>query len=158
MEELLTKPEVILGEFECRKQEINQVDLTKEINGVERRLTELDRQQEELLSWALRGFLEETVTKENQKINQYRDNLNNRLIDLKARLAEAKQSEVDLDGIKHFCKLASGNLADFTYNEKRLVVEALQLEVWLDGNAISITGVIPSCGIASIQLKPGHRG
>ena len=83
--------------------------------------------------------------------------MNNRLADLQAKLTEARENEVDLEGIKHFCKLASENLANFNYAEKRLAIEALQREVWLDGEDISITGVIPSCDIASTQLKPGHR-
>ena len=158
VEELLVRPEIIFSEIERRRQEINLTKLTGEMHAVEKRLIELDGQQAELLSWALKGFPEETVTKENLKINQYRENLNNRLADLQARLTEARENEVDLEGIKHFCKLASENLANFNYAEKRLAIEALQIEVWLDGKDISITGVIPSCDIASTQRKPGHRG
>ena len=158
VEELLVRPEIIFSEIERRRQEINLTKLAGEMHAVEKRLIELDGQQTELLSWALKGFPEETITKENLKINQYRENLNNRLADLQARLTEARESEVDLEGVKHFCKLASENLANFNYAEKRLAIEVLQIEVWLDGEDILITGVIPSCDIASTQLKPGHRG
>ena len=99
MEELLVRPEIIFSEIERRRQEINLTKLTGEMRAVEKRLIELGGQQTELLSWALKGFPEETVTKENLKINQYRENLNNRLADLQARLIEVRTNEVDLYGV-----------------------------------------------------------
>ena len=78
LKQLLTRPETIVAELERRKHETNQVDFTKELSTIEKRLADLDRQQEELLGWALKGFSEEIVVKENRKINQYRDNLKDR--------------------------------------------------------------------------------
>ena len=129
IEELLTNPDIIMTELERRKSEVNQESLTSEIGSIEKRLADLDRQQEDLLSWALGGFPKETVVKENAKINQYRDSLNSRLSELTAKVGEAKQTELDLVGLKHFCELAQHNLKNFSYEEKRLALEALRIEV-----------------------------
>jgi len=101
---------------------------------------------------------EETIVRENTKINRYRDSLKSRLSELSTRIAEVRQDELDLAGVKHFCQLASENLANFTYADKRLALEALRIEVWIDGEDISIPGAVPTCDIATTQLKPGHWG
>lgn len=155
---MLTRPETILAELERRKHEGNQADLTKELSDIERRLTNLDRQQEELLGWALKGFPEEAIVGENSKINQYRDSLKSRLSELSTRMAEVEQAELDLPGVKHFCTLASENLTNFTYADKRLALEALRIEAWINGEDILIKGAIPAYDIASTQLKRGHQG
>ena len=70
------------------------------------------------------------------------------------RRDEIKQTNLDLLGVKHFCELASENLANFTFADKRLALEALRIEVWADGENISVRGIVPTCDIASTQLKP----
>lgn len=70
----------------------------------------------------------------------------------------AKQTEIDHEGVKHFCKLASKNLDNFTFSEKRLALDALRIEVWVEAENISITGVVPTFDTASTQLKPGRQG
>ncbi len=59
---------------------------------------------------------------------------------------------------KHFCELASENLTNFTYADKRLALEALRIEAWINNEDILIKGAIPAYDLASTQLKPGHRG
>jgi hypothetical protein len=157
LKQLLTRPETIVAELERRKHETNQVDFTKELSTIEKRLADLDRQQEELLGWALKGFSEEIVVKENRKINQYRDNLKDRQSELLARIAKYKQNEFDLAGVKSFCELASANINNFTYADKRLALEALRIEVCIDGKEISITGSVPVCETVSILREPGQQ-
>jgi len=54
--------------------------------------------------------------------------------------------------------LASKNLTNFTYDDKRLALEALRIEVWVDGEDISVTGAVPIYDIVTIWLKRGHQG
>ncbi len=35
------------------------------------------------------------------------------------------------------------NLGEFTFANKRLTLEALQVKVWVDGNNVNIEGAIP---------------
>ncbi|MFC1934881.1 recombinase family protein [Chloroflexota bacterium] len=156
VEELLTRPEVILSELERRKDDTSQLTYIRELADIEERLVDLDRQQRELLQWALRGFPEDAITKENERINQYRETLKSRKAQLEASIAEINRNELDLTRAGHFCALARENLANFTYTDKRLALEALQIEVLVDGQDISITGAVPLCEIVSTPLKPGH--
>ena len=49
----------------------------------------------------------------------------------------------NLDNIAAFCKLASENIDNFDYEQKRLALQALQVKVWIDGEAITIEGAVP---------------
>ncbi len=144
VEKILSNPEFVLSELERMKNEPNQKDfLENELIEVLRRLQELDKEQEHLLQWALRGFPEETVINENEKINRTRADLKERRAELEKKIGNAKENEVDLEGVERFCELARENLMNFTYEDKRLALEALQIKVALNNDSISVHGAIP---------------
>ena len=147
IEKLLHNPQFVLSGLERLKSESIQADfLEHELEEVTKRLRGLDREQETLLEWALKGFPEETITKENDKINRTRTNLKERKAELEKQIQDAKQAEVDLEGVEKFCELAKQNLKGFTYENKRLALQELKVEVWIDGDKIGITGSIPMGG------------
>lgn len=45
--------------------------------------------------------------------------------------------------VEEFCKLAVENINSFSYEDKRLALEALHISVHVDGDTISVTGAIP---------------
>jgi site-specific DNA recombinase len=144
VEKLLSNPEFVLSELERMKNEPNQKDfLENELTEVLRRLQELDKEQERLLQWALKGFPEETVINENEKINRTRADLKERKAELEKKIEDAKENEVDLEGVERFCELARENLMNFTYEDRRLALEALQIRVAINGDSISVHGAIP---------------
>ena len=144
VERLLSNPEFVLSELERIKNEPNQKDfLENELTEVLRRLQKLDKEQERLLQWALKGFPEETVINENEKINRTRADLKERKAELEKKIEDAKENEVDLEGVERFCELARENLMNFTYEDKRLALEALQIRVAINGDNISVHGAIP---------------
>ena len=74
--------------------------------------------------------------------------LNNKKTDIEYRLEMSQQTEINMDGIKEFCKLASTNLASFTYENKRLALEALQIKVFVNNQQIEIEGFIPNADLS----------
>jgi hypothetical protein len=81
--------------------------------------------QEDLLHWALKGFPEETVAKENEKINHDREQLEQRSQEIETRIEQAKQNEVDTERIEQYCDLVVQKLRDFSFENKRLAIAAL---------------------------------
>jgi len=62
IQRVLDNPELIISELEKQHQDANQLNILEtELQQVERHLRALDRDQEQLLQWALKGFPEETV-------------------------------------------------------------------------------------------------
>jgi len=101
------------------------------------------QEQQQLLQWALKGFPEETVVAENKRLNEQRAILEQRKSELETRIEQAKQTEVDMECIERFCELVRQNLGNFTFEDKRLALEALQVKVWVDGDNVNIEGAIP---------------
>jgi site-specific DNA recombinase len=144
IDSLLTKPEVVLAGLKTRENEATEVShLEQELDQVNRQLKALGREQEQLLQWALKGFPEEMVVAENKRINEQRAILEQRNSELQAKIEQAEQTEVDMECIERFCELVKQNLGDFTFEDKRLALEALQVKVWVDGNNVNIEGAIP---------------
>ena len=46
------------------------------------------------------------------------------------------------EGVNEACHLFSANLKDLTYERKRFVLEALQIRILVDGEALKLEGVI----------------
>jgi hypothetical protein len=142
--DLLLSPATVLTGLSILKEDMAQVDnFTYEIGEANRKLKILDGDQERLLEHSLRGFPEEIITKENEKINKGREELAQRKVELEDRLTQAKTTRANLDNIAAFCKLASTNIDKFDYEQKRLALQALQVKVWIDGEAITIEGAVP---------------
>ena len=150
IEELLSNPQLVLAELERRKREPNQIEpLEQELSDIAQRLRELDKEQERLLQWALKGFPEETIVRENEKINRERGELKKRRVELEKRKEAVKENEIDIEGIEKFCELARQNLTNFTFEKKRFSLEALQVKVRIDGDRVYIEGAIPVGDIVS---------
>ncbi len=140
----LENPRTILAGLEQLKDGMNQEGfLEEELDRIVKRLKTLDKEQEQLLQWAMKGFPEDTVVKENEKINRERANLQRELMETEKKLEQAKESHIDFEKVEEFCKIASQNLADFGYAEKRLALETLKIKVWIDGNTPRLDGVLP---------------
>jgi site-specific DNA recombinase len=144
VERLLSQPDLVLAELERKRAEVNDKSfLEEELGQVNRRLKALDREQDQLLQWALKGFPEESVIRENEKINRQRADLKQRRGELETKIKQAREAEVDIEGIERFCALVKQNLRDSTFEDKRLALEALQIEIWVDGDTINVLGSIP---------------
>ena len=134
----------MLAELERKRIQVNdKTFLEQELGQVKRRLKALDREQDQLLQWALKGFPEESIIRENEKINGQRADLKQRRGDLETKIKQTREAEVDIEGIERFCALVKQNLRDFTFEDKRLALEALQVEVRIDSKKVTIKGAVP---------------
>ena len=103
-------------------------------------------------------FPKAMVDAENKRYNQYRADLLQRLAEAEARVTQAQQLKITLDNVERYCRVARENLATFTYEDQRLALEALQVEIWLDSNKVLLKGIIPTpkLSVASSSLSPGN--
>jgi len=166
---VLRNPELVLAELERRKNEPDLSDLIEnDIADVITRLKKLDKEQERLLQWALKGFPEETVTKENEKINKEKAGLQDRKVELEKRFRETKENQISLEGAEKLCELARENLANFTYTNKQLALEALNIKVWIEGDSVTVEGILPvpevnivsqplSLPVSRLKYQPRHQ-
>ena len=152
IEAVLSKPEVLLAGIETVENGAKQANfLEQELVETNKRLEVLDREQDQLLQWALKGFPEGTIARENKRINQDRAELNRRKSELEKRIEATQHVEVNIEGIKKTCELVSSNLTELSFENKRLALEALNIKVWVDGENITVEGAIPIADSAIVS-------
>jgi hypothetical protein len=151
---MLKSPKLIIAELERRRGESDQQDFIEtELAKLGKRLLTLDREQGQLLQWTLKGFPEDTVTKENNKMNRERVDLKRRKAELEKSIRDIRDAEIDLEKVETYCHLARENLAMFTHKEKRLILEELNIKVWLSGKSVAIEGVIPVAEVNTMSTQ-----
>ena len=144
IERVLDNPELIITELGKQRQDANQLGvLEAELQQVERQLKALDREQGQLLQWALKGFPEEMVVAENKRINQKRTGLQAQMAELETQIKASQEVAISLPNLERFVGLMREKLSALDFGTKRMVIDMLGIKVWLDGDYVEVTGVIP---------------
>ena len=103
----------------------------------------LDREQKQLLQWALKGFPEDTVVSENKRINESRSSLQSRKVLLETQIHASREAAVSLPKLEEYIQLVREKLTDLNFDMKCLAMDMLNIKVWIDGLNVEITGTIP---------------
>jgi site-specific DNA recombinase len=142
---VLENPRTVLAGLEQLKSDVTQESFLQErLCHVTQKLKALDKEQRQLLQWAMKGFPEDIVVKENEKINRERSDLQRELTETDRKLEEAREGHIDLEKLADFCRIVSQNLSSFGYAEKRLALETLKVKVLVDGkNPAELQGILP---------------
>ncbi len=144
IEKVLAHPEVVLKELESQQvQQAYLANMDKELTTIEKRLISLDKEQETLLQWALKGFPELTVIKENERINNLRTQLTKDKLDLESRITRIRQNTVDTGKVKEVCQLLKESSKELTFKSKSLVLEVLRIRIVINGDKFTIHGAVP---------------
>jgi len=144
IERVLDNPELIITEIEKQRQDAGRIGvLGTELQQVERHLRTLDRDQEQLLQWALKGFPEETVVAENKRINEKRTSLETQKAELETQIKAGQEAAVSIPRLERFVELMRQKLTTLDFETKRMAIEMLGIKVWLDGYNVEVNGVLP---------------
>jgi hypothetical protein len=143
IEGILNNPELIITEIEKRRQDADQLGVIEaELRQTERQLKALDRDQEQLLQWALKGFPEKTVVTENKRINEKRTNLQAQKVELETQVKVSQEAVISVPKLGRFVELIKHKISTLDYGSKRQALDMLGIKVWLDGQNIEITGFL----------------
>jgi uncharacterized protein YhaN len=151
---VLDNPEFIIKEIEKHRDDANQLGvLETELQQVERQLKALDREQGQLLQWALKGFPEEMAVAENKRLNQKRTSLEARMAELETQIKASQEATISLPKLERFVELMRDKISALDFEAKRMALDMLSIKVWLDGDHVEVTGVIPveDAAIATTQ-------
>ena len=140
----MDNPERIISAIEKQCEDANNLGtLESELLQIERQSKALNREQEQLLQWALKGFPEGTVVAENRRINEKRNSLQPQKAELEMQIKASREADINLPKLEVFVQLVREKLANLDFDMKRLALEMLSIKVWIDGLDIEITGTIP---------------
>lgn len=144
IEAALKKPEVIISAMESQRQDANQLGVFEaQLLDVERQLKAVDREQQQLLQWALKGFPESQVETENRRLNKAREALRAQKTELETQIRSSQQAVISLPNLERSIQMVQNKLATLDFEGKCEALGMLDIKVWLDGEKVEITGVIP---------------
>ncbi|MFC1972329.1 recombinase family protein [Chloroflexota bacterium] len=141
---VLDNPELIIAEIEKQRQDADMAGvLETELKQVDRQLNATDHSQHQLLQWALKGFPEETVVTENNKLNARRESLKAQKTQLEAQIKVSEEAVISLPKLEQFVQFMRERISLLDFEAKRMALDMLNVKVWLDGQNVEITGTIP---------------
>jgi len=140
----LSDRDLIISELEKQRQDANQLGIFEaELQQVEHQLKAVDREQHQLLQWALKGFPESQVEAENRRLNKARETLTAQKAELETRLKASQDAAVNVPNLERFIENIQKHLPKLDFEGKRQTLDMLGIKVWLDGENVEITGVLP---------------
>jgi site-specific DNA recombinase len=145
VEKVLRSPDLILAELQKRKESgADIIDLEERIKLNHSRLDTLDEAETRYLRlYGIGVYSLEKLEKECKKIKLERERIYQDNADLEKRITEIRELALDSENIKLVCELAAENLERFTFENKRLALEILKVKVWIDGDQVTIEGILP---------------
>ena len=155
IERILANPSIIVTEIEKQRRCVGDVShLQTELSQIERRLKAIDRDQSQLLQWAIKDFPEDMVVIENKKLNAGRESLKAQKAELEQKIKASQEAAINFPKLEHFVELIREKLTKLDFETKRMAIEALDIKVWIDGYNVEVTGAIPISDsvIASPQM------
>ncbi len=139
----LKNPALIYGELERQSQDANQQSVFEaELERVERQLKAADREQRQLLQWALKGFPKSQIEAENERINKSKDTLKNQKAELEARVKASRNAVINIPKLETYIHELQDKISNLDFEGKRLVLDMLGTTIWLDGENVEVTGII----------------
>lgn len=145
VEKILSKPDLVLQELLRRQEESKRCEYWEnELKQAQAKLNALRKREQRLVRAITYGLEDEVVKAEKAAIDSERETLLAEKVYLENQLKLSQECQVDVEGVKRFCKTVNQNLASFGYEDKRLALEALQLKVVVGKDGLSIRGMVPA--------------
>ena len=152
IERVLTHPELIVAEIDNQRQAANHTNhIETELKQVQRQIKALNKEQEQLLQWALKGFPEETVIATNKSINEKKKSLVAQEEELQIKLRNCQEAALNLPKLESVIELIQEKLTTLVFATKRMALDILDIKVWIDNYNVEITGSIPLEDYAIVQ-------
>ncbi|MBI4286193.1 MAG: recombinase family protein [Chloroflexi bacterium] len=159
LEHFLGDRDLILAQLETQRQDAGQLGVFEaELEHVERQVKAVDREQHQLLQWALKDFPESQVEAENRRLNKAKEMLKAQKAELETKIKASQDAVVNLPQLESFVERMHAGIANLDYQGKRLALDMLGITVCLDGEKVEVAGVLdPECCIAHTSSE-GHFG
>lgn len=100
-------------------------------------------EQRQLLWWALKGYPEETVEAENNRINKERYGLELRKAEIGNQIQQSHQAAISLPKLEGYLQRIRDRLTTLDFDMKCLALNMLDIKIFIDGQGVEITGYIP---------------
>lgn len=159
VEALLSSPQAVLEGLKLRQEEVNSLStIEDDLKQIETQLLNRGKQKERVYhAFYLTGD-KSRFSADIANLQEDIKRLERRHDELRARILSIQETSLDIHGVEKACKLVSGRVKVLDYKSKRLALDALAIKVCIDGEKVSIEGLIPTGDIAStLPRSSGHN-
>jgi len=141
---LLLNPELLLAHVETRYNGETDTTSQRERTAIGQRLGSLAMEERRLYRLYSSGRYDQSkLDDELDRVRTERSSLASQARELEARL-EAHHEIVERNtSIQEYCRRARENIDSFDFEQKRLAMDALEIQVVVDGKRVALSGVIP---------------
>jgi site-specific DNA recombinase len=142
---VLKQPGLILSELERKRAQGTDTEgLEWQLEQNIKQLRDLDESKTRYLRlYGFGNYTIDEVNREAERINKTIALKEQENKDLKKRIADTRELLSDIQKIEVMCNLVSQNIDRLTFAERRLILEALKIKVWVSSGSIKLEGVIP---------------
>ena len=145
VEKVLRDPKLILAELQKRSESgTDFAHLEDRMKLNLSLLNTIDEAETRYLRLYGAGVISlDKLEKECKRIQLERKRIERDNAELEKCIVEASELILDAEKIKQVCDLVNTNLASFNFEEKRQALEALNIKVWIDGDSVTVEGIVP---------------
>jgi len=155
MKKALSSPETIRGALRVRDEVANRELLEGELREAEREIGRLRKQERNLIYLFRVGEYDEALLEsETKTLKDAQRKAKAKHEELGRRLDTISEAAERMESIETYCEWAGRNLEGMGFEEKRMVLEALDVRVVVDGRKVAIEGSLP---LGESAFYPGLR-
>jgi len=156
----LSSPEAIWAAVQMRQEALDPKRFEIKLQEAKREIQRLKKQERNLIYLFKVGEYDKQLLEiETRKLKEAKRKANITYEELKNQQLKISQLAEQMESIETYCEWASQNLENLNFDQKRLVLEALDVQVAVDGKKVMIRGFLPvgSPSFCPVSSTPRHR-
>jgi hypothetical protein len=156
----LSSPGAILAALHRRQEALSPERLERELEAARREIGRLKKQERNLIYlYRVGEYDEQLLEVETRRLKEAQAKAAMKYRELKDEQLRISQVAEQMEGIETYCEWASQNLENLDFDQKRLALEALDVQVTVDGKNVMIRGFLPvgSPSFCPVSSTPRHR-
>ncbi|MBI3412988.1 MAG: recombinase family protein [Candidatus Aenigmarchaeota archaeon] len=145
LEEAMTNPDFVYELLRRRQETLLSGDSAEEdLKTIDAMLDKLRNREVRLIRlYSFGEFDDDLLQREKASIEIERKRLLSEKEVFEQRLKNLRRWQLDEEGIKSLCNLVLRRLQEFSFEARRLLLETLQLKVWIDGDSVELEAILP---------------
>ena len=140
----LSSPEAVWGALQRRQEALSPERLESQLQEAKRDLERLKKQEQNLIYLYRVGEYDEKLLEvETKRLKEAQRQAISRYEELRDQQLRISRLAEQMESIETYCEWATQNLENLDFDQKRLVLEALDIQVVVDGKDVMIRGFLP---------------
>jgi site-specific DNA recombinase len=149
LSKLVKDPELVLAELRQRREQAVPF-LSKDMARIQRELDSCKNQQKRLLKlYQYNEIDENSIVQQTRALQTKEKDLLNELAKLQSQQASIRELETLDDKVLEYCRRVSQNLESLNFEEKRLLLDALEVKVFVYHDHNEVRGLLPPHAVSS---------